>query len=430
MLALFPLLLLPLSGAGRLLGPSADILLVIADDVGHADVEEIPTPNIDLLAAQGLSFERAFANPVCHNSRRSLTFGRYWIDSRGTYCDPPNQYTPGAMLSLPKLAQAMGYRTALFGKWHVGSNPDGPYELAPQFHGYDVWRAGVATNAADSHCGRFGGYFNWRRVDDGVTTQSHEYIDTAVRDEFLAWWSSTRGPRLGVVAFQLGHEPFHEPPSELLPVGTPPATTVREKYEHMVQALDTLVGQVLSVAGPEDLVLFLGDNGTPQDVAPEPRRAKTTTFERGIHVPLTVRAPFVKAGQRTSSLVHVADVLATLAALGGRKASSEHSISFLPVLLDPARTTRSFVLCGKRQGPHRRVLGDEPSIDVCVRSQRYKLRLEGEVGEEGEEDETHEEFYDLWSDPEERVPLDLADPRHARALAWHRSTLARYMKTL
>jgi arylsulfatase A-like enzyme len=394
-----------------------DVVILLADDVAQADVEELETPNLDLLAAQGMRFERAYSNPLCAPTRRALTFGRWWTNAGGNFCRPPDTDTPGARPSLPQLARAAGYRSALFGKWHVGSNPLGPFELAPQFHGYERWRAGIPSNVIDLDCGR-GTYFEWPRVDDGRSSLFQGYTDTAIRDEFLAWWEATAGPRFAVLAFQLAHQPFHAPPAELLPPGTPPATGARAQYRQMVRALDTLVGQVLSVLGPEDVVFFLSDNGTPNLVAPGGGRAKGTTFERGIHVPLIVRAPFVRAGTASTSLVHVVDLYATLGDILGQRRRHPDSVSFLPILVAPAARTRSFVFCGQSnllQGGPIPGGGDDLE-DRCVRSERYKLRVL---------DHGRQEFYDLWSDPEEFVPLALDDPAVAGELAWHRNVFAR-----
>jgi arylsulfatase A len=315
---LLPVLLTMLGSAGEPAGaqhPRTDVIVIIADDVAFEDVAQHPTPNIDALAARGMSFDRAFANPSCSSSRRSLHFGRWWTESRGEYCKPADEHTPGRLPTFPRLAQSLGYQTALFGKWHVGSNPEGPALTGPRFHGYDTWRAGIGANVNGPVCGGAGSYYRWQRIDDGRVSTSLEYADAAIRDAFLGWWSATRRPRLAVVSFQLAHQPFQVPPAELLPPGTTPATGSRRKFAQMLQALDTLVGQVLSVAGPEDIIFFIGDNGTPQSVAPDPVRAKGTTLERGIHVPLIVRAPFVRGGQVSSSLVHIADIFPTLADL-------------------------------------------------------------------------------------------------------------------
>ena len=207
------------------------------------------------------------------------------------------------------------------------------------------------------------------RVDDGVVSQSHDYIDTSIRDEFLSWWNSTRGPRFAVVSFQLAHEPpTSRRPSSCRRARRRPRLSA-ERFEHMVEAMDTLVGQVVGVTGPEDVVLFLGDNGTPQDVAPEPRRAKTSTYERGIHVPFVVRAPFVKPGLHTESLVHVAGRPADAVGDRGQKPPPCDGISFLPVLLDPLRHTRSYLLSGLVDPPRGgHTLGGEPPYDICLRS--------------------------------------------------------------
>ena len=87
----------------------------------------------------------------------------------------------------------------------------------------------------------------------------------------------------------------------------------------MIVALDTAVGQVLRRVSKETLVVFVGDNGTPGAVAPEPERAKRTTFERGLRVPLLVAGPGVPHGA-SDALVHVVDLYATVAELCGRGA--------------------------------------------------------------------------------------------------------------
>jgi hypothetical protein len=66
-------------------------------------------------------------------------------------------------------------------------------------------------------------------------------------------------------------------------------------------------------------------------------------------------------------------------------------------------------------------LGGEPPYDICLRSDRYKLRIDRDQ---------HELFYDLLLDPDENAPVSLTDPAYAAVLRWHRKTLARLLSSM
>jgi arylsulfatase A-like enzyme len=149
-----------------------------------------------------------------------------------------------------------------------------------------------------------------------------------------------------------------------------------------------VLGEMLAVIDLSNTyVIFIGDNGTPQNVAPDPTRAKGSTYERGIHVPLVVAHNDLTPAV-SSSLVHAVDLTATIAELGGIPIPVEmDSRSFVRCLSKPSTRTRNYVYC-------------QDDDDRCVRSRRYKLRVDAGV----------EEFYDLVIDPTESMPLDVDDP--------------------
>lgn len=366
-----------------------NVVLVIGDDIAAADVENAETPTLDYLAEHGANFTRAYANPTCSPTRRTIMFGRWWGRDSGSVCKPPGIYTPSPeLLSLPKLMKLGGYETALFGKWHIGSNLLGPWEQAPQVHGFDTWRAGLAMNV--KFCGSRS-YTNWMRVDDGEVQQTDTYHTIAVRDAFNEWWTSTSGPKFAVVAYQAAHVPYHVPPESLLPEGYPtPSSTSsrRDKFKAVIVSLDHALGEMLEVVDLDNTwFVFVGDNGTPVRVAPEPERAKGTTYERGIHVPLIVAHADLDPVE-SPALVHTVDLMATVADLVGIPVPEElDSRSFARCLEEPAYEPREWVYC-------------QVSQDRCVRSKRYKLRVDGDV----------EELFDLEADPHERTPLDTTDP--------------------
>src|SRR5262245_26366409 len=105
-----------------------NILLILADDLGYADIgayggREIPTPHIDRLAAAGVRFTDAYVSgPYCSPSRAGLMTGRY-PQRFGYEFNPdgsPEYGLPPAEITMAEKLRAAGYRTALFGKWHLG----------------------------------------------------------------------------------------------------------------------------------------------------------------------------------------------------------------------------------------------------------------------------------------------------------------------
>jgi arylsulfatase A-like enzyme len=366
-------------------------LVIVADDVGVADLAEVAAdgraPNLTALANSGVRFVNAFANPTCSPSRRSLNFGRWYVRDSGAGCTlPPTGIEPPlADLSVADLAPGI---TGLFGKWHLGTNPLGaPWERAPIEHGYDVWY-GTPGNLSSGipPRGECGGssYFDWTFVDGGFrpAVNSTAYQPGVVRDRLLTWWAQTRGPKLAVWTPSLAHGPFHAPPSDFLPPGYPPPRGARPCYEAMITSLDMQVGQVLAtVSLANTLVIFVGDNGTPDQVTPVRGKAKTTTFERGIRVPFIVAGAGLRPGIATR-MTHVADVLPTLADYWGiRPPAGIDGVSLF------RRTFRNHVICG-----------NQPTNDYCIRTPRWKLRRSGVPAQE--------ELYDLASDPDEVAPLD------------------------
>jgi arylsulfatase B len=405
--------------------PPPDILIVIWDDVGSADLAlyggAVATPNLDSLAAAGVTFTRAYANPMCAPSRLSLLTGVWAITTTGEPCDPLGPETPS--LAFEFLPKALPHTSGLVGKWHLGTDPlGGPWEIAPIRHGFDNWIAGHAGNVG--HCGGTN-YGTWERVNANGSFYSSAIVNTyepvAVRDAFNLGWNGTASPKFAVVSGQLAHGPFHVPPPPYYS-GPPPGST-RARFEAMIQANDFILGQMLANVDLETtLVILVGDNGTPGQAAPNPDKAKFTSYERGVRVPMVVAgAGITNPGRISSELVHAVDVWATAIEAGGGTAPGGsprpiRSVSLGPILRDEVHAA-----------PHAQVLVGHNWGHPGDRGNRAAVSASGikllQWDDDGDTVVDREELYDLTADALETSNL-IASPSYASDLAAARAFIA------
>ncbi len=156
-------------GGSRAQGAKPNIVFIMADDLGYADVScygqrDYMTPNIDRLALEGMNFTQGYANSsVCSATRTALITGRYQyrlpvgLEEPINAATPKNIGLPPSHPTLPSLLKKAGYGTTLVGKWHLGFLPD----FSPLKSGYDNF-FGILGGAAD--------YFN-HGPDSGATAR-------------------------------------------------------------------------------------------------------------------------------------------------------------------------------------------------------------------------------------------------------------------
>jgi arylsulfatase A-like enzyme len=384
--------------------PPPSVLVFVLDDVAAADLAlyggPVEMPYLEQLAEAGVTFSNAYAHAWCAPTRRSLVFGHWWQNGNGGIFDTtPMANTPtAAETSIPEALSA--HPSAMLGKWHLGGTPAaGPWEVAPLEHGFETWLAGVPGNVGNTTGGT---YTNWLEatalaLTSYTTATSSLYHPEVVRDYFRSGWLVVQKPALALVSPQLPHLPLHVPPASLLPVGYPTPVTQREKYEAMLRAFDTTLAQMLAMVElDETLIVVVGDNGTPPNVAPDDTKAKGTVFERGVRVPLIVAGgPTVSPGRVEDALVHAVDVYATaIDAGGGTVPTGTDSHSFLALLEGTTFTEREYAFLGNRWGA--------PGVGVndrgAVSADGWKLR---QVDTDGDGDVDVEALYDLTNDPGE-----------------------------
>jgi arylsulfatase A-like enzyme len=348
----------PVVGKARLPG---NVVLVIADDIGAGrlatygvGIDQPPTPVLDGLAAQGVLFEHAWAEPTCSPGRAALLTGR-----------DPSQTGIGKALSvhgatwlhadeqtLPELlTEGTGglYTSAMVGKWHlaVESLGDG-YRTDPNQQGFASF-AGMMMGFSE---GEFGddlpsNYYSWLETIDGSFQRVDAYNTTVSTDRAIDFFATLPEPFLLVISYPAAHAPYQSPPPELVSGPAPGATRDQRNQNGTIEAMDTELGRFLDTVDPGRLdrstVFVTSDNGTPSDLLTAPFPAglgKGTVGEGGLWVPLLVSGLGVdRLGERSDHPVQATDLFATVAELAGVAIDDgvpRDSVSFAEALRDPA----------------------------------------------------------------------------------------------
>ncbi len=342
--------------------PRPNILLIVADDLGYGDIgcfaedgemspqEEksgvrlpvIKTPNIDALAANGLKLTNFYANgPVCSPTRAALLTGRYQHRSgvvnvlgqtgvafAQVYPDrEPFEGLSSDELTIAKVLQSGGYRTACIGKWHLGPfyRQDGKYH--PLDYGFDYF-TGPSGNAGDNFSMEQDGVSYFWRNRDNVKAPGYYFTDV-LADEAIGFINSGEDKPFFV------YLPFTAPHAPLVGLKDKDAANAWDEksnhfrtdfgraYKEVVEALDSSIGRIcraLKDSGLEKdtLIIFTSDNGQTGFGRPPHNRhqGKQTVYEGGIHVPAIIKwTGEIAPGQVSDRLTATMDIFPTLAAV-------------------------------------------------------------------------------------------------------------------
>lgn len=316
-----------------------NVVLIVADDLGYADVgcygaADIRTPHLDALAKEGQRFTNfCVAQAVCTASRAALLSGCYpnRIGMAGALNHTStNGIHPDEFL-LPEMFQANGYATACFGKWHLGTRP----EFFPARNGFDTWAGLPYSNDNGPLHPTVKGipplpfYENEKVVanDPDQSQFTSQLTDYAVK--FIA--DNKDRPFFLYLPHVMPHVPIFASAKFK-------GKSSRGLYGDVVEELDDGVGRLLAKLKEleleqQTLVIFLSDNGPFLSYGNHAGRAqpfregKLTTFEGGLRVPFIVRWPAqLKAGQVNEEFITGLDLLPSVAAILGAKLPAERKI--------------------------------------------------------------------------------------------------------
>jgi len=302
--------------------PRPNVVFILADDLGYGDLgaygaTDLATPSIDRLAREGLRFTDHYAaGNTCSPSRAALLTGRY-PPRTGIHAvlfhDAPGGL-PASEITIPELLREAGYRTAMVGKWHLGT----ANEHLPLRHGFDEFFGVLLANDEKNffvHDGdrRLAKPVDQSRLIRRYTDRALDFLDRAARED---------APFFLYLAHNAPHVPLH--PGEGFA-----GRSRRGTYGDVVEELDASVGELMAKLAAlgldrETLVVFTSDNGPWLAMrdgggsAGALRGGKTSTFEGGHRVPAIAHWPAtIPPGRVARAPVDMMDWLPTFAELAG-----------------------------------------------------------------------------------------------------------------
>ncbi len=383
-LLLFVVFFITIATSAQKITQKPNFILIVADDLGYGDLgmngsKQIPTPNIDRLAAEGMNFSNGYVSaPVCSPSRAGLMTGRYGVsfghdnNLGGTQpgFDPQYLGLPLTETTIAKRLHNLGYTTGLIGKWHLG------YE--PQFH--------PLKRGFDEFWGYTGGghdYFEWKSNGKGYkapiecnykTPQPITYITDDKGDECVGFIKRHKNkPFFLFASFNAPHAPMQATAADLK-LFENIKNLKRRKYCAMVYRLDINVGKIMDAVKKEGLekntlVVFISDNGGPVysngSINAPLNGQKGILLEGGIHVPFIMNwKGKIRAGTTYENPVISLDFAATFFELAGGEKTD--NVKFDGVNLMP------FILKENTNIPHQS-LNWRFTISAALRDGNWKL---------------------------------------------------------
>lgn len=327
-----------------------NILLILADDLGYGDLScynpqaRTRTPRIDALANQGVQFTDAHSpSSVCTPTRYGLLTGRYcWrtrLKNGVLNGESPSLIEPGRE-TIASMLKKQGYRTGVFGKWHLGLGNDAKTDYAKELRpspldfGFDEFFGIPASLDMPPYV-----FVDGRRTVE-LPTSSIETNGAPPRGAFWRGGPIAPGfkmedvlPKITARARDFVSKKTSEPFFAYVPLNAPHTPWVPTKdrlgkskaglYGDFVEQVDAQVGQLLDAVPANTLVIMTSDNGAPwsqPDIEASGghkadmdwRGQKADIYEAGHRIPLIMRGPGIKRG-KSDSLVCLTDLYAAIA---------------------------------------------------------------------------------------------------------------------
>lgn len=408
-----------------------NLIVIMTDDMGYADVgfngcKDIPTPNIDIIANQGVRFDEGYVSfPVCGPSRAGFLTGRYQ-DRFGFTTNPsidPKNPISGLPVEEETMAQVLrkaNYKSAIVGKWHMGTNPVfHPLERGFDYFygflagGHNYFPENLTLNDLSEVTSKWGWYStkikenrNVVETDDYLTD---ELTDAATR--FVKKQADADQHFMLYLAYNAPHTPL-QATEKYLSRFPNIKDKKRKTYAAMVSAVDDGVGRVLEALADggideNTIIVFLSDNGGAHNNASDNgplRGLKGDLFEGGIRVPFAIRwKGVIPGGISYEKPVSSLDIMATIVAQTDVKISSKRpldGVDLLPYLTgEDSGTPHDYLFWRKWE-----------QNAMAIRHGNYKLVANSK------QDKNPPQLYDLTADGAEEKNIKFNQKKEAKKL--------------
>ncbi len=405
-------------------GKKPNIVLLFADDAGYDDFgfhgsKVMKTPHLDSIAKDGMIFRQAYvSDPTCGPSRAGLLTGRYQQKFGFEENNVPNFMSPnskflGADMGIPlsektmgDRLQALGYKTAVFGKWHVG----GADRFHPTKRGFDEFfgfRGGRRSYFKRKVEGTIKEDLEYMERGFGNLAETDTYLTDALGEAAVDFIEDNKdNPFLIFLSFNAPHTPMDARPEDLEKF--PELDGIRKINAAMTLAMDRASGQVLNKLeelglAENTLVIFTNDNGGPTDQNAGNNYpfsgTKSNHLEGGIRVPFVAKWPAViPAGTDFEYPVSTLDLVPTFVAAGGGKTDGLDNVDGVNLL--------PHIVGEETERPHQTLFWKKDAR-AAVRDGDWKLiRMPDRPAE----------LYDLSKDTTEQVSLASEHPEKVKEL--------------
>ncbi|MDF7809291.1 sulfatase-like hydrolase/transferase [Pontiellaceae bacterium B12219] len=404
-----------------------NVVLILADDLGYGDLScyggEIPTPNLDRMAAEGMRLTDFHSNgTVCSPSRAALMTGRYQqqvgVDGVVTADPAMAAYQfgidPEKKDTLPAVMSGAGYKTALFGKWHIGYLE----QFHPMNYGFDRYVGYVSGNIDyHSHYDRMETFDWWHNREltreEGYST----HLITRHAVDFIK--QHKENPFFVYVAHEAVHTPV-QGPTDAIQRGPRKVKGERRDsavvFRDMLTELDKGVGEILQVLeknglAEKTLVIFSSDNGPMQLASPGPLRGKKgSIYEGGHRVPGIFWWPgTIRPGTESTQTAALFDLFPTFVEIAGIEGDFNFDgISIKSLFEGEALPERNLFWRPGGLSPYEPSLENGEDVEKAIRDGKWKL-----VAQPGYE---QVELFDLESDVAETTDLSVKFPERTEQM--------------
>jgi arylsulfatase A-like enzyme len=409
------------TGCSRKIDERPNVILIVTDDQGYGDMgyhdnEIIKTPHLDKLASESIEFTQFYAAPVCAPTRASLMTGRYNYRTGVIHTSRGGAKMHAEEQTIAEVLADAGYRTGIFGKWHLGDN----YPMRAMDQGFQeslVHKSGGLCQTPDLP----NDYFDPKLWHNGKPVQSEGYCTDIFTNAAIRFIESNRDkPFFVYLPTNAPHTPLivgdeYSQPYEKMGLETKDA-----KIYGMMTNLDDNIGRILNSLDRLDMnkntiVIFMSDNG-PEGVRynSELRGQKQSVYEGGIRVPFFIRWPGkIEPGRKIDRIAAHIDIFPTLLEICGidsPKNTLIDGVSLYPLLKESTDVwpDRNLVF------QFHRGMIPQRYQNCAVRSQKYKLvSIHGTTKERNiglPPLKPDFELYDIENDPGEKDNIAKANP--------------------